>query len=203
MAASLFNINTCFPGIIESIAGNKVQIKPAIKAVNPEDGSVEELPILVDIPLVFPRGANAGISWKVQKGDGVLVVFSKFNIDQWLQGNGDAPEQDDNRQFQLSDAIAIPGLFPFSNTPPATEGLKITSDELSIELVDGKIKAGEGIFKKLINEEFQSMFNTHTHPYVGLAEAATGLTLYPASDPTGATPINITSNEMTSILEAE
>jgi hypothetical protein len=63
---------------------------------------------------------------------------------------------------------------------------------------DGTIEIGKEDFKKLINESFKDMFNSHTHLVVAVS-APSG----PPIDAITQLPVAIGQNEMTKKLEAE
>lgn len=108
-------VHTAFPGQIDKYDYKtaKADIKPLIHAVYP-DGTEMELPIIPNVPIVWPRTSLGSISFPLQRGDGCLVVCSERSIDDWLtSGNEGAPS--DPRAFDLNDAIAIPGLYSFAD----------------------------------------------------------------------------------------
>ncbi len=90
------------------------------------------------------------------------------------------------------------------NRPTLTEGESAVynAHNMIIRLKDGTIEIGESTFKKLINENFQSMFNNHGHDYVSPGGPAISGTpvqgIAPVSPPTP-----ITNSEMTTILKGE
>lgn len=73
------------------------------------DDTEFEFPVLEGIPVVFPASASAGFTFTLAKGDGVLLIFSERNLDKWKSfGTGFPPV--DSRFFDISGAVAIPGL---------------------------------------------------------------------------------------------
>jgi len=74
-----------------------------------------QMPLLVDIPVWFPGGGGATLTFPIKKGDECLVVFAARCIDAWWQlgvGSGSAPGRvpPDARMHNLSDGIAYVGL---------------------------------------------------------------------------------------------
>ncbi|MBH2876099.1 translation initiation factor IF-2 [Serratia marcescens] len=101
------------PGIIQSFDAGAVTatIQPAVKAsVRQSDGALSSvaLPLLVDVPVVFPRGGGVTLTVPVTAGDECLVVFADRCIDYWWQ-NGGVQEPVDQRQHHLADAFALVG----------------------------------------------------------------------------------------------
>lgn len=106
-------LRVSLPGIIESYdpIANTCTVVPALKGAKPDEkGNLisETLPLLVDVPVVFPRGGGCSITFPVKAGDECLVVFSDRCIDFWWQSGG-VQEPVDPRQHDLSDAFAFVG----------------------------------------------------------------------------------------------
>lgn len=111
----LSNIYTATPGRIESYNATqkRVSVKPLIrKKFN--DGTIVELPVVDNVPIVFPMTSDSGIRFPVKRNDTCLLVFGMRSLDEWLTRGG-LVTPDDSRKFDLSDAICIPGLSPFSD----------------------------------------------------------------------------------------
>lgn len=107
------SLRVAMPGIIQSFDAGAVTatIQPAVKAsVRQSDGSLSSvaLPLLVDVPVVFPRGGGVTLTFPVAAGDECLVVFADRCIDYWWQ-NGGVQEPVDQRQHHLADAFALIG----------------------------------------------------------------------------------------------
>ena len=105
-------LKVAMPGVIESFDPDSVtaSIRPAIKGYDggKEDDGWIELPLLVDVPVIFPRGGGCTLTFPVKAGDECLVIFSDRCIDFWWQ-NGGIQEPVDPRMHDLSDAFAIVG----------------------------------------------------------------------------------------------
>ncbi|MFP7323752.1 Gp138 family membrane-puncturing spike protein [Serratia marcescens] len=107
------SLRVAMPGIIQSFDSGAVTatIQPAVKAsVRQSDGALSSvaLPLLVDVPVVFPRGGGVTLTFPVAAGDECLVVFADRCIDYWWQ-NGGVQEPVDQRQHHLADAFALIG----------------------------------------------------------------------------------------------
>lgn len=107
------------PGIITSVSGDlsdlRVNVKPAVNELYADGTSEEHLDIL-SVPVIMPGSATTLISFPVNAGDTVLLVFSQRSTDNFKIGNGQPTVPNDARKFQAEDAIAIPGLFTFSKS---------------------------------------------------------------------------------------
>ncbi|MDM4084851.1 Gp138 family membrane-puncturing spike protein [Klebsiella oxytoca] len=101
------------PGIIQSFDPDAVTavVQPAIKGVEHDESGAEvsvSLPLLVDVPVVFPRGGGCTLTFPVTAGDECLVIFADRCIDFWWQSGG-IQEPVDGRKHDLSDAFCIVG----------------------------------------------------------------------------------------------
>lgn len=101
------------PGILSSVnlSAMTCEVQVAIQApVNDEDGNTQfvNLPLLLDVPIVFPSGGGFTITFPLKAGDEVLVIFANRAIDTWWQSSG-VQKPIEARMNDLSDAFAIPG----------------------------------------------------------------------------------------------
>lgn len=140
---------TCCPGIVESVdwAQMTCEVQPAIQGiVSNEDGTQTfvNLPLLLDVPIVFPSAGGFTITMPLAAGNEVLVVFASRCIDAWWQSGG-IQKPIEYRMHDLSDGFAFPGPKSLPNVVPAisTTALQIRNDVGTsyIEMsADGKIK---------------------------------------------------------------
>jgi len=120
----LAEVNTSFVGIIVSFDGkNRVSIQPAIK-FKPTGGEEQPLPILEDVPLIFPGGSTMKMTWTPLAGDAVIVICAQRAIDNWKTSGG-LVSPGNLRRFSASDAVAIPGLESFATAVPVGTNPKI------------------------------------------------------------------------------
>lgn len=101
------------PGIIQSFDPDAVTavVQPAIKGAEQDESGTEvsvNLPLLVDVPVIFPRGGGCTLTFPVSEGDECLVIFADRCIDFWWQSGG-VQEPVDGRMHDLSDAFCIVG----------------------------------------------------------------------------------------------
>lgn len=136
--ASLDTIHTALPGMIETYDASKkkVSVKPLIKKKF-KNGEVLSFPIITNVPVIFPGTKRAVIQYPLQRGDGCLIIFSERSMERYLSSAIEDVEPQDPRKFSLSDAICIPGLFPFGNVGKAgssNSAMEIINDGGNIEL---------------------------------------------------------------------
>ena len=182
-------VHTCLPGRIESYSNQKANVKPLIqkKYLN---GEIVSLPVISNVPIVFPRSESVGITFPIKKGDGCIILFSERSMERWLS-SGDDVEPGDSRKFDLSDAIAIPGLYSFNKLPLSSNNDDVeihhSGQKITIKK-NGDIEIGSENLLKLVNENFKSIFNSHVHnvSVSGTPAAQSGTT----SSPTKAVGVN-------------
>lgn len=130
IAKAQSGIFKALPGKVESYDSTKqtASIKPLVKIpVVFDDGSegLDVLPVISGVPVVFPRGGGYYLSFPLQKGDNVLLVFCDRAIDQFVASAGSVDtDPQDLRMHDLSDAVALPGFYPVA---------KAVKDDLSTE----------------------------------------------------------------------
>lgn len=116
------NIHVALPGQIESYDASqcRASVQPLIKKkllhpqTQTQNGQILSMPIINNVPVIFPTSKNSGITFHVEPGDTVLLIFCERNIGNWLINGGEV-EPADSRKFDLSDAVAVPGLKYFND----------------------------------------------------------------------------------------
>lgn len=105
----LCNTRVAIPGIIQNFnhVNQTATIQPAIK--EQINGQWLQLPLLLDVPVQFPRAGGYCMTFPVKSGDECLVIFSDMCIDAWWQSGG-IQVQLEKRRHDLSDAIVILGI---------------------------------------------------------------------------------------------
>lgn len=144
---SLLNVtHTCLPGVVITYdhTTQKATIQPSVRKIYQTGKTplVQDMPILNAVPVVFQRAGSTSISFPLKAGDRVLVLVAERSLDQWISSSEDQVTPQDPRQFHLSDAVCIPGLYPFSDALPLenNEDFVITHEESSITIkTDGEI----------------------------------------------------------------
>lgn len=148
------DMHTALPGEITAFDPGTcmASVQPKAKFKKP-NGETMDFPVISGVPVVFPQSEGVTIAWPIKAGDGCLVVFSESALDYWMYGQ----ETDTVLKFDLSNAIAIPGLKAAGNPAMATAcaenavvvnaggtTLKVKPDGVTIDgnlTVNGKIDA--------------------------------------------------------------
>jgi hypothetical protein len=111
--SALVQTRVAAPGIIQSFNAERqtCEVKIAIREQLNINGNLswKEIPLLVDVPVYFPRAGGYCLTIPVKAGDECLVVFADCCIDAWWQSGG-IQNQVDKRRHDLSDGFAIVGF---------------------------------------------------------------------------------------------
>lgn len=76
---------------------------------------------LLDVPVILPGSGASGMTFPINTGDFVLLLFLDQAADGWFRTGGNDADPGDPRRHSLSDAVAIAGLSPRTSrlsTPP-------------------------------------------------------------------------------------
>lgn len=150
----LQEVRTCMPAKVVAVSDDRytVDVEPQIKQIIIDDDGNEvaqELPIIYSVPLGQMNAGGFSIALPVAIDDTVLLVFSELDIEDWQEKGGLQSPLDD-RRFHLSDAIAIPCLFPEPSKlgTHATVADKLvlgstTESEPRVVIASDKIELGE------------------------------------------------------------
>lgn len=140
---------TALPGVVTAVDLSKqtVSVQPSVQgSISAPDGSSQSvnLPLLVDVPIVWPRAGGFALTFPIVAGDEVLVVFASRCIDTWWQSGG-VGVQAEVRMHDLSDGFAV--LAPTSqpkklnNVSSANVQLRDEAGTTYVEIAPGgKIK---------------------------------------------------------------
>ena len=114
----LLDMHTAMVAKVESYDASKqlVNVSPVLKrSIETIDGEwiSEQLPVLCDVPLVFPRPGGFFISFPIQPGDFVQLIFNETDIEAWLEDK--EPTVNHNQRFTLQGARGPSGNFPSSH----------------------------------------------------------------------------------------
>jgi hypothetical protein len=159
----LANVHTCTPAYVVSYdeSTQTATVQPTLQRVYVGQAPVD-LPQILQVPVVFPRVANAWLRLPIAKGDLVELRFSERSLDAWSQSDGATPlDPGIPHRFHLSDAIATPGLYPQGQAIQALGAQ--TSVELSnagawLEITSaGKFKLANGTAE--LFQTLQSLVN--------------------------------------------
>ncbi len=121
--AFLLDVRVALPAEVIRYDKDKqlVDVQPFFKRKYRDDSLVDS-PVIYNVPVAFPRAGEAYISLPIKKGHSVLLVFADRSLEKWLT-SGQKTDPEDIRSHHIADAIAYPGLYPFSDP------IKINNDD--------------------------------------------------------------------------
>ena len=129
---NISRIFTCLPAKVIGVdlRLQRVDVLPALRRKY-KDEEDQDFSQILGVPLVFPSSSTSAFTFKVSVGDTVMLVFAQRSLDSFKAGSGDVSSPSDFRDFDIRDAIAIPGLFPFRNAVnnPALRNLPHNTDD--------------------------------------------------------------------------
>jgi len=136
------SLNVSIPGVVNSYddTTKRCSVLPAIRAQLTTNEFVS-LPLLTNIPVLFPSGGGILLTFPIKKGDSVLLVFSQRGLSNFKK---DLKESYPTSSIlDLHDAVAIPGFGDLTITSVDTDAATLqTSDATSyISLKDSSIKS--------------------------------------------------------------
>lgn len=128
------NIWTAIPGVVTAVdlTAQTVSVQPSVQGtISSPDGSSQSvnLPLLVDVPIVWPRAGGFALTFPIAPNDEVLVVFASRCIDSWWQSGG-VGAQAEVRMHDLSDGFAVlaPTSQPRKLTNVSSSNVQLRDD---------------------------------------------------------------------------
>jgi len=131
------DVHTCMPGIVTAFDRDTqtATVQPCLqrkfKGMEPQN-----LPVVENVPIVYPGSGDLWLVFDIEVDSYVLLVFSERAIATWME-KGDVVDPKLRRTFNLSDAIAIPGLLP----GPVQFSGAVVEGEIGLRSADGTKKA--------------------------------------------------------------
>jgi len=90
-------------------AEQTLSVQPVNKRKMVTADMAEPLPIITDVPIVWPGAGDYWVTFDIPVGSAVLLLCAERNISVWMEEGGIVDPADPTK-FDLSDAIAIPCL---------------------------------------------------------------------------------------------
>jgi len=132
-AAMTSDLHTALPAQVVSFnsAEKTVSVQPVLKRLYEYSTKAENLPVIEDVPVVFPGSGEYWLTFDIEKDSYVLLIVAERSLETWLNQGGIVDPQQE-RRFDLSDAIAIPGLIPkpIAATPSIASGTMALTNRL-------------------------------------------------------------------------
>lgn len=111
-------LHTALPGVIKEwdATTQTASVLPAVQtSVRDLKGRhiFETLPLIYDVPVMFPRTLAGYITFPVQVEDTGLLIFPELDPGQWRYSDPSAAPRSagDQRRHDISGAVFVPGLY--------------------------------------------------------------------------------------------
>lgn len=139
LAQQMQMLNVALPGqIIDYDAGAQNATVQPLLDFRPNDGEAERLPVLSDVPVIWPRSGGASMTFPVKPGDGCLLIFIDRSLDEWKHAGGSvAPE--DTRAHAFSDAVALMGFVHFGGGGGPSDSVEIKMEGSTFTLTGNSV----------------------------------------------------------------
>lgn len=113
-------IHTMLPGRIISYdpSNQQASVQPLIKKTY-LNGKIDSMPIITNVPVVFPRSGGSSLTLPVDEGDTAILFFAERSLERWLS-SGDEVEAGLSRKFSIKDCVAMVGLLPLTGSSLST-----------------------------------------------------------------------------------
>ena len=143
------NLRVAMPGRIVDFNAKKqtATVQPLLREY--VRGEWVDMPVLMDVPCIFPRAGGYCLTFPVKKGDECQIQFNDMCIDSWWQSGG-IQNQLECRRHDLSDATCHLGL---TSVPCAVEDYSTDSMRLRNEDND--------VYFEIMDEEYDKVMNIY------------------------------------------
>jgi len=141
--SALMSTRVCMPCKVSKVHGNQqVDLQPLFKTLYVGKTDAQDMPMIQNCPVNMPMGQNYSIKLPVAVGDTGYAIFNDRSMETWLAGGGESTDPLDSRAHDITDAVFVPGLVPFSKqTTDATTDLVLTNGNSQIRMEQsGKLK---------------------------------------------------------------
>jgi len=182
LRAKLRDVNTSMPGRVEKYYPDTqtADIKPMLKT-----HTNVEYPVIPDVPVMFPGGGGYKLTWPLAEGDSVSLLFAQASIDSWAN-NAELLDRPNANTFDLSDAVAFPGLLPMrAPSDQVSDGFVLSGDKIQL----GSKDASDPLVRQSDLEALVSYIKSHVHLGVTTGAGTSGIPGTPPNDVTGSPDI--------------
>lgn len=150
------DLHVSMPARVESYDATTqtVDVLPQLNRAVPDGAGnydYEKLPKLSGIPVVWQRCGKFSVTFPLEAGDFVLLVFSERSLAAW-RATGVQCDPGDLLMHGLDGAMAIPGIFPDAKPAAAADATKMrvgseTDGNGRIEFTASEVRLGQGATK--------------------------------------------------------
>ena len=116
-------LNTALPGIIKTYNAKtkRAEVVPAILQTFTTGAPAKSLPVIFDVPVIFPSAGGYTLTMPIQPGDSVLLVFSQRGLTHFKTKFTESLPTE-TALLSLPDAVAMVGFGALNITPATKSG---------------------------------------------------------------------------------
>lgn len=167
------SIATGIPATVLSYdpANQTITAKPTVsgRRQDPDTGALVPfpLPAIPNVPVAFPSSTGFAHTWPLSPGDTVYLMFADSSLDEWKSTGSADNLPADPRRFDLTDAVAIPGVRPLVKPIPATgySSVAMVLEGADIRMGSSAATDFVALASKVLAElnKIKAIFDVHTH----------------------------------------
>ena len=130
---SMKGVHTAIPAVVvsvEDLGSQRINVQPSISLRSQDGLETSQRPPILNVPLGMPLTKKGGLSLPIQAGDCVFLIFSMRGLEIWKRGDGKPQIPSDIRMFDRRDCIALPGIYPFNESPNKGRSLSHSTEDV-------------------------------------------------------------------------
>lgn len=192
-AFTIGQLSIAIPAVVVSYdpARQAITAKPTVSGryQDPGTGALVPfpLPTVANVPVVQLGGVLGGLNVPLSPGDTVLLVCADRSLDEWKALGSPETVPQDTRRCDLTDAIAIAGLRPFSTPTPPTNYAPgaVVMHGADVRLGSSAAVDFVALASRVLAElaSIKAAFDAHVHPVGGAAPPFSGVPSTPMPAP--------------------
>lgn len=173
LEAHMLGVHTALPGVIKEWDPDTqhASVLPSVQAsVRDLKGRhvFETLPLIYDVPVMFPRTLAGYITFPIQVGDTGLLIFPELDPAQWRYSDPSAAPKSagDQSRHAISGAVFIPGLYQRANRIADYDPENVVvSSQTVVKIGAADASSFVALADKVLTElgNIRTAFNAHTH----------------------------------------
>lgn len=118
---------------VEDIQDGLITVQPVVNRFFP-DMSYDTEAHIIEVPIIFPSTMNTSITFPVNIGDGVLLIFCHNDIDNYKYGLKEPHDPQTSAYLASQSAVAIVGFNPYQESAlnPNNYSNQLNMDDVNI-----------------------------------------------------------------------
>ena len=148
-------LNTALPGIIKAYHATtkRAEVVPAILQTFTTGAPPKSLPVIFDVPVIFPSASGYTLTMPIQPGDSVLLVFSQRGLTHFKAKFTESLPTE-TALLSLPDAVAMVGFGALNITPASNSGctLQDNAGHNAVVIEGDQVKVTKGNNKVTLDD---------------------------------------------------